>query len=153
MVFLAQGVTSVGRTMAFMVARYCLSSLSGRWVRTNKRQITATLGFFGFIVTFNSFDGATENRSAMNQDLSLSLQTLLPELATDTSHKYNDNDLPWDMMIAYPHPTLDDKIISAAADMPHAVKKQVNAIELSSKTNKKERFAFEWLTCSIKNGT
>ena len=48
--FLAQSVTSVGRPMLFMAARLCLSSLSGRWVRINKRQITATLGFFGFIV-------------------------------------------------------------------------------------------------------
>ena len=88
----------------------------------------------------------------MNQDLSLSLQTLLPELATDTSNKYNDNDLPWDMMIAYPHPTLDDKIISAAADMPHAVKKQVNAIELSSKKKPKRDLHLNGLPVQLRMG-
>ena len=36
-----------------MAARYCLASLSGCWVRVNKRQITATLAFFGFILTLN----------------------------------------------------------------------------------------------------
>ena len=47
--------------------------------------------------------------------------------------KYEEEDLPWDMNIAYPHPTLDDENISSAADMPHGVKKQVNAIENSGK--------------------
>ena len=47
--------------------------------------------------------------------------------------KYEEEDLPWDMNITYPHPTLDDENISSAADMPHGVKKQVNAIENSGK--------------------
>ena len=133
MVFMAQHVTSKGRAMSFMVARYCLASLTGRWVRVNKRQITSALAYTGFVVIHNSFDGATENRAAMNQDLSLSLKQLLPDLTS----KYEDDDLPWDMMIAYPHPTLDNEIISSAADMGHAVKKQANAVELSGKEKHK----------------
>ena len=69
----------------------------------------------------------------MNQDLTLSPRTLLPKL----SSKYKANDLPWDMKIAYPHPTLDDEVITADAGMPHAVKKQVNAVELSGKKKTK----------------
>ena len=38
------------------------------------------IGFFDFIVSLNSFDGATENRLAMNQDLTLTLGELMPEL-------------------------------------------------------------------------
>ena len=73
----------------------------------------------------------------MNQDLTLSLKTLLPEL----SSKYQANDLPWDMKIAYPHPTLDDEVINANDDMPHTVKKEVNSVELSWKANSKHRLS------------
>ena len=133
MVFMAQSITSKGRPMSFMAARYCLSSLNGRWVRINKRQITSTLAYFLFPVILNSFDGASENGAAMVQDLTLSLRNLLPEL----SSKYEIHDLPWEMKIAYNHPTLPDKVIAAAADMPHGVKKQVNAVELSGKPKSK----------------
>ena len=84
-VFTARTWTSKSRPFNFVVARYCLASLSGRWVRINKRQITSTLAFFNFYVNANSFDGATENRSAMNQDLTLSLRVMLPELYVDRS--------------------------------------------------------------------
>ena len=82
MVFMAQHLTSKGRSMLFMVAKYHLMSLTGRWVRVNKRQITSTLAFHGFVVIKHSFNGASENRSAMDQDLTLSLKTLLPELSS-----------------------------------------------------------------------
>ena len=65
MVFVVQHLTSKCRSMLFMVARYCLASLTGCWVRVNKRPIISTLAFHGFIVIKNSFDGASENRSAM----------------------------------------------------------------------------------------
>ena len=45
MVFMAQTVTSVGQPYSFMVGRYCLDPLTGRWVRVNKRQITSAMAF------------------------------------------------------------------------------------------------------------
>ena len=71
--------SSEGQPFTFIAARHCLSSLSGRWIRVNKRQITCALALYGFVVNANSFDGATENRSAMNQDLTLTLKQVLPE--------------------------------------------------------------------------
>ena len=57
MVFMATTWSSEGRPFAFVAARYCLFSLSGRWIRFNKRQITSSLALYGFIVNANSFDG------------------------------------------------------------------------------------------------
>ena len=54
MVFMAQHLTSKDQSMSFMVAMYCVASLTGRWVRVNKRQITSTLAFHGFVVINNS---------------------------------------------------------------------------------------------------
>ena len=80
MVFMAQSIAAEHRPFCFMVARYCLSSLTSRWVRVNKRQITSAMAFHDFIVLLDSFDGAPENRSAINQDLTLTLGDLMPEL-------------------------------------------------------------------------
>ena len=102
-------------------------------MRVNQRQITSTLAYFGFIVIKNSFDGATENRAAVTQDLTLSLKSLLPNLTS----KYGADDLPWEIKIAYPHPTLENEVITADADMPHGAKKQANAVELSCKPKHK----------------
>ena len=221
MVFMAQTWTSKTKPFCFVAARYCLANLSGRWIRVNKRQITSTLAFFGIIVNTNSFDGATENRSALNQDLTIPLSALIPDLKeqeestademeddnstvasvaasvetesdmprleeinavpepdtvldfaqwleADTKRRddfdrhpgavvtpprtYKQEDLPWDMMVAYPHPTLEGRIIIAAADMPHAIKKQVNALELSSKAKSKRDLHLNGLPIHLKMG-
>ena len=60
MVFMAQHLTSKGRSMLFMVAGYCLASLTGRWVCVNKRQITSTLAFRGFVVIKKFVDCSKE---------------------------------------------------------------------------------------------
>ena len=200
---------------AFVTTCCCLFSLSGRWIRFNKRQITSSLALYGFIVNANSFDGATENRSAMNQDLTLSLKDVLPELMEETSNdagddsvgdgngdrlmetsndagedtivdgngdrdiscsypsdkdmeqylkdkarhwdhrvlkRYTSNDLPFEMMEAYPHPIYKDIFIAAAADMPHCCKKQVNAMELSGKKKSKRDLHLDGLPIQLQMG-
>ena len=95
MVFMAQTWTSKMKPFCFIAARYCLANLSGRWIRVNKRQITAALAFFGIIVNTNSFDGATENRSALNQDLTIPLSALIPDLKEQeesTADEMDDDD-------------------------------------------------------------
>ena len=118
MVFMAQSVTSVGRPMCFMVARYCLTSLTGRWVRVNKRHITSALAFYAFIVTYNSFDGASENRSAMNQDLSISLRDCLPELLSPDPDKNDEEDLPCDADTASSPPLPAPPVLRAPSPPP-----------------------------------
>ena len=166
MVFLAQTVSARDRPYCFMAARYCLSSLTGRWVRVNKRQITSTLAHFDFIVSLNSFDGASENRSAMKQDLTLSLGELMPDLrsvarASDSSpplqrhpplQRYGKDNLPWNFPMAYPHPTREGIIIVSAADTPHAIKKQVNAAELSGKSKSDRNLHLNGLPIQLRMG-
>ena len=43
--------------------------------------------------------------------------------------KFEDNELAWDNKVAYYHPSIDNLIILALADMSHAVKKIANAVE------------------------
>ena len=54
--------------------------------------------------------------------------------------RYKEHELPWEMEVAYPHPICRGVIIAAAADMPHATKKQVNAVEFSGKLKSKVIF-------------
>lgn len=43
--------------------------------------------------------------------------------------KFGDDELPWDMKVAYPHPTVKDMLIFALADFSHAIKKIANSLE------------------------
>ena len=46
-----------------------------------------------------------------------------------TKRKFKENELPWDMLVAYYHPSVDGLIIMALADMSHGVKKIANSVE------------------------
>ena len=80
MAFWFQTWTSKSRPISFMAARYCLNGLSARWLVVEIRKTIATLAFYGFDVTALGFDGATENRSAICQQLTLTIQDVFPEL-------------------------------------------------------------------------
>ena len=131
----------------------------------------------------------------MNQDLTLSLKDVLPELMEETSNdagddsvgddnsstdiscsypsdkdmeqylkdearhwdhrvlkRYTLNELPFEMMVAYPHPIYKDIFIAAAADMPHCCKKQVNAMELSGKKKSKRDLHLDGLPIQLRMG-
>lgn len=83
LVFICQTWTSKGHVLRFTVARYCMDTITSKWLRVKIRQIIATLTMFGFWCNSLAFDGATENRSAMSQLLHLSLKEVLPELYLD----------------------------------------------------------------------
>ena len=80
MAFWFQTWSGKKRPITFMAARYCLNRLSARWLVVEIRKTIATLAFYGFVVTALGFDGATENRSAICQQLTLSIQDVFPEL-------------------------------------------------------------------------
>ena len=56
------------------------------------------------------------------------------------------------MKVAYKHPMLDDVIIVAAADMPHAVKKQANSLDLSGHQKKKRNLHLNGLPVQLRMG-
>jgi hypothetical protein len=49
---------------------------------------------------------------------------------------YAQHELPWDMTIAFHHPSMKGVIIAATGDMGHGAKKQRNAMDLSGKEDK-----------------
>ena len=52
------------------------------------------------------------------------------------SRLYSEDDLPWDLLIAFDHPSVIGVIIVAAGDMGHGLKKMRNAMDLSGKEDK-----------------
>ena len=186
MVFMVQTWTDNGAApSSFVVSRYCLDSLNARWVRANVMQITAALAVFGFVVNHNGFDGASENRSAVKMNLTLTPRDLISDLLESESEtddagncemvlaseetsqvaeddaspvtvtrtvecpfagrlqtfskhdpssprpKYKKDELPWDMPVAYYHPTVRKSVIAAGGDAPHGIKKEANGMENS----------------------
>ena len=188
--FVVQSVTSKGAPVRFIAARYCVANMSHRWLRLKLEYIEAALAFYGFVVCAESFDGASENRSYMNNRLTLTFRDLCKELYqpselednwdalqrhanialgeeeeeqqqeeeqqeeepqqenadTDSATeemteeflptKYTNDQLPWDMGVAFEHPSVEGAIIVAAADMGHTVKKQRNAMKSSGNEDK-----------------
>ena len=78
--FVVQSVTSKGAPVRFIAARYCVANMSHRWLRLKLEYIEAALAFYGFVVCAESFDGASENRSYMNNRLTLTFRDLCKEL-------------------------------------------------------------------------
>ncbi len=74
-------------------------------------------------------DGGDED-----EDVDMELNTAEMELE---NQKYDEEDLPWDMGVAFEHPTVEGVIIVAAADMGHTLKKKRNAMKHSGNDDKK----------------
>ena len=80
MVMMCQSWSAEGKSIHFMAARWCLEKLNGQWIRKSIRKMMSLLASYGFYVNGIAFDGATENRSAIKQMLTLTLRDLCPEL-------------------------------------------------------------------------
>jgi hypothetical protein len=92
---------------------------------------------YGFIVDSIVADGASKNQSCNNQLANLSVTNTL-ELTPDQSAK-----LPNDKKIAFPHPTQADITFFIWSDMPHWVKKLVNALERTDYNNSDTNLNFQ----------
>ena len=158
-VFAFQNWSPKHKSIHFVAARFSLASMSSRWERKANRLVTAMLASCHIYSVGNAYDGASENRCWMNRELSITLRELAPDLydagATDagatssvskrveaikaresdglpldpTKRKFTEDELPWDLPVAYPHPTVDGLTILALADMSHGIKKVANAVE------------------------
>jgi hypothetical protein len=105
----------------------------------NLLAIEAGLALYGFIVVTEGKDGASENRSETKNRSTLTLRHLCAEKlmireedGSDSNH-YTEHELPWDLPLAHPHPSVKDVIIVQSGDAPHTIKKMRNSIELSGK--------------------
>jgi hypothetical protein len=122
----------------FCVARYGMEKISGVWLAETIPLIAAVLAQYGFVVNAIVSDGAAENRSANHLLGEISAREVL-KLSDSQMQQFSVDGGLLDMKIAFKHPTpvgvAKDVIIFILSDMPHWVKKFVNAMERTGKDN------------------
>ena len=99
--------------------------------------IISSLAKYGFIVDTLTGDGASENRSVFKTLCTLLFKDLLLDKIAHVSQEIIDK-VPLNFCIAFEHPTIKGKLIFIAGDMPHLVKKIVNAFERSGNSKKRQ---------------
>ena len=114
-------------------------------------EVIAGLAQYGFIVNTIASDGASENRSANKKLATLTANDVL------VNHPVKKDELmkvgfPMNMKVAFPHPSLskDGVIIFIDSDMPHLIKKFVNALERSSSSDSDTDLHFRGHKLSLK---
>ena len=133
----------------FVVARYAVKSLDAAYLCDKILAIISSLAKYGFIVDTITGDGASENRSVFKTLSTLSFKDILADKLTHVSQEII-NKFPVDFKIAFEHPTIEGLYIFIAGDMPHLVKKIVNAFERSGISRKKTKLSFKGQRISLK---
>ena len=128
----------------FLVARYAVKKLSNEYLHDQVRTIIAALYAKGFVVTAITGDGASENRSLFK---TLGTLTVGDLIAKDVFPQdwLAEAFVPLHFPVAFYHPSLpmDKKVlIFIMSDMPHLIKKFVNALERSFAKGKKTKLMF-----------
>ena len=110
-----------------------------------------SLAQYGFIINTIASDGALENRSANKKVATLTANDGLVNhpVKKDVSIKLG---FPMNMKVAFPHLSLskDGVIIFIDSDMPHLIKKFVNALERSSSSDSDTDLHFRGHKLSLK---
>ena len=118
-----------------MVSRFGVLSLDASYIMDKMMKSIFALSNFGFIVDTVRGDGAAENRSALKQLATI----LVRDVLLDTISFFDDKMLevlPLDTKIGFHYPVHKDITIFIAANMPHLMKKIVNALKRSSSDKK-----------------
>ena len=111
-----------------VVARYaCAGGIPSNFLISVISKIIVAACRYGLIINNIVGDGATENQSAERSLATLTAADVFKDFLT----KEQKNKLPMDLKIAFVHPIRSDIIVFICADMPHLVKKCVNAMENS----------------------
>jgi hypothetical protein len=110
-------------------ARYAKRSWSSSFIQKTIRKIITALALHGFVVDTIAADGAAENRSAYKMMATITAR----EVFGNNLGENADDDLPMDMKIAFLHPIYAEIKVFPSADMPHLIKKVMNAFESSGK--------------------
>jgi hypothetical protein len=117
-----------GAPMKFYGARYDIRTMDATCIQNTVIKVTAALSCYGFIVDTLAADGSSEYRSANKM------------MATITAKDIFGN---FDMKVAFHHPTRPSSIIFIGGDMPHLIKKCVNALERTGKSDSKTDLLFK----------
>lgn len=131
LVFLAKNLCTEGQMVKVTVARYALHSLDHRFLSKVIPEIVDAMYHCGLVVVQHGYDGASENRTAVQGFANLTVQDLIDHGSFPKDWESKPN-IPLKMKIAYWHPCFEKKdniIIFLHSDMPHLIKKIVNALE------------------------
>ena len=125
---------SKGNPMKRVVARYSVGKSNGEVLCQIIEHVICGLAMRGFIVNQVTSDGATENVSAMKQLATLKASEMFDNLCSS---------LPGNVPVAFPHPVFDKQIVFIGGEMPHWVKKFINAMENSSSSKSSRNMCFK----------
>ena len=126
--------------MKRVVTGYSVGKSTGEDLMVKIKYVMNGLASRGFIVNQIASDGATENVSAMKQLATIKAKDAFPGL---------DKRLPQDIPVAFYHPIFSDVKVYIGGEMPHWVKKFVNAMENSSISKEKRNMIFRGREISL----
>ena len=120
------------KPMKYVIARYAVSSgVSSSLLLSEIPKIIASLYYFGIIVNNVTGDGASENRSAFCALYNISMKEIIDNISL-TLTTGQQTILPLlGHKVAFKHPIQDDITIFIGGEMPHLIKKIINALERS----------------------
>ena len=126
----------------FIAARFAIASLNADYLEDRIDDITDALHRKGFVVIALAGDGASENRLIFSRKANVLVSDVIA-LGMYPTHWMQKFESLLDFNVGYWHPQLVDKVlIFIHADMPHWVKKFVNALERSGKSKHKTNLFF-----------
>jgi len=99
--------------------------------------LTKALHFYGFPVCMVVGDGATENASLFS---AMATEPVSTYLSDEVKKKFPK--VAFDTIIAWKHPITGQPVF-ILEDMPHVVKRIVNAMESSSRKNQRGTYGFQ----------
>ena len=125
------------KSSGFIIASESVSSVTP--ARLSNMVLTAikTLYMYHFSVCVIVSDGATENNSLFDGLSTFSTENMLP---SDLKSKFKDVNFEYKCVRKHP---ISHDLIFLIADMPHLVKKIVNALEMSSLKKSKRNMEFD----------
>jgi hypothetical protein len=137
MTYIVQSLSETGRLFKTTVARYGFNGLNAPKVENTIRETIDTLACHGFLCAAIGLDGATENRKTIHAMCDRTVGDLIDSNIFPDEWRDNSN-IPKELQIAMVHPWHPDVLIFIHGDMPHAIKKFVNALESSSSKSKRD---------------
>lgn len=152
MVFIIQSTAASHSKFKTTVARYGLHSVNAEFLTREIKQITAAMYLYNMTVVQVGCDGAPENRSALHQLATLSVRDMI-ELGVFPEEWLKLANVPLDFRVAYRHPSYpesDNVFVWIHTDMPHWIKKWLNAMECSSSKDSKRSLCFQGQPLTLK---
>jgi len=120
------------KPMKYVIARYAVASdVSSSLLISEIPKIICALYYYGIIVNNVTGDGASENRSAFRSLSTISMREIIDKSSLTLITKQKTIIPLSEYNVAFHHPIQNDITIFIGGEMPHLIKKIVNALERS----------------------